>query len=642
MKPRSIFAPRRLGTLPLKNAIIRSATNENMADARHAPSEKLILYYEEAAAYAGLLISGFCCPSEEEIVTKRMLGLWDERGLAAYRRLCERVHRRNTPILLQIVAGGFYKTRTPDDYDRAGLQRLKQSFLHCAELAEKAGFDGIQLHLAHGYLLSQFLRPDCNHRMDDYGQSAFNRGRLCVELLQELRAQLPAAFHISAKLHCSDFAQGGMTMRESLLLAGRLADAGLDSLEISGGNYRTLHKEGFYFYEAEAFAKALAIPVFAVGGNSDPLIMEERFANSSIAAFSMSRPFTSDPSFAANKRHSRCVRCGQCYTLDCPCVQDLKKRELVVWDADVWEQAESGNNAKTQNRCEAEAGNANEKPQSAAAQNESALNAKASKEKSQGKETQSALNAKAAKEKSQGKETQSAQTQKEGTSNEEITGEEINQSTMQNIKPQYTQTRCCNIPDSEAFKKAAYSKDTPNQDEWKESIRFDMQTHAKQQVLCLAGKHSPSALWQLCRKQHLPIDCIIAYQGACVQDIHGDCLYECALPDADEVWTFLHQSLFTHIAVYGKNAIVRSSLKEGPNRLSDDLIYAIACTYADNDTAKQAAKEAEAAFPLIQAKAAGTDVWLCARAAQLETAIAFVKKHYRISTGVRRLPVNRK
>lgn len=334
MKRKSLHDPVVLKSMYLKNALIRSATNESMANSFSEPSEKMILLYEELARYVGLIITGFCYPSEDEIVKDHMLGLTNDEQIPAYQRLCKAVHAENSKILLQVVAGGNYGTRKVSDYTVDELQQLKQHFVQCAKRAEKAGFDGIQLHLAHGYLLSKFLSPKTNTRTDRYGFAQGKAARFAVEVLQELRTQLPEQFHISAKMHCSDFETDGMNMHEALSYALQFEQAGLDSLEISGGNYRKLHKNGFYYYEAQLFADALSIPVFAVGGNKDPIIMERQFQNSNLSALSVCRALINDPAFFEKGERSRCSGCGHCFADLLPCVQQRSSRYLLASDFD--------------------------------------------------------------------------------------------------------------------------------------------------------------------------------------------------------------------------------------------------------------------------------------------------------------------
>lgn len=331
---KNIHHPIEFHNLNLKNALVRSATNEHMATAQHTPSDKLILFYEEIAKHVGLIITGFCFPSLEEIVTKKMLGLYEDEQIAQYQRLCDAVHKKNTCIFLQIVAGGNFKTKHPIEYSLEELRALPSIFAQCARRAKEAGFDGVQLHFAHGYVCSQFLSPSKNQRHDAYGGNLENRSRLLIDILKEVRQHVPN-FHISAKLNCDDFEEHGFTPQEAHLLAKQLETEGLYSLEISGGNCTTLKQEGFYTKEADSIAKALSIPVYCVGGYTSVDAMQEAYNETSIAAYSMSRALTNNPCFT-DKDHqkSNCVKCGQCFYRHCPCVQELSNRMLFASDFD--------------------------------------------------------------------------------------------------------------------------------------------------------------------------------------------------------------------------------------------------------------------------------------------------------------------
>lgn len=333
-QPRLLSQKTKLAHLSLQNALIYSATNTGMAKKDHTPSEKMILHCERIAAHVGMLISGFCFPMPQEYVKEGMLGLYEEAQLPAYRRFCEHIHAQGAKCLLQVVLGGEGRTRLPDSYSKAELDARITAIVDCAKLAARCGFDGVQLHLAHGYLLSQFLRPDTNTRTDIYGGDFPRRAAYPLAIVQALRNALPTPFHLSAKLHCSDFCEGGMLMAESLQFAAWLEESGLDSLEISGGDYRMRTGDDFYVWEAEVFAKHLHIPVFVVGGHRDPKRMQALFANSHLAAFSISRPFTGDPDFFAKGRVSRCVRCGSCFERQLSCRLDLPRRTLFASDFD--------------------------------------------------------------------------------------------------------------------------------------------------------------------------------------------------------------------------------------------------------------------------------------------------------------------
>lgn len=331
---RDIHKPVYWKNMELKNGFIRSATNERMANAQHTPSEKLVLYYEQLAQHVGLIITGFCYPDPLEIVIKHMLGFTQQSQINNYRHLCQSVHRKNSKILLQIVAGGDHKTKTINDYTTKELKRLPSLFSKCACLAELAGFDGIQLHFAHRYLLSQCLNPNHNHRTDEYQGDILQRGALCLEILQAIKASVSKQFHISAKVHCADFEPGGMTLKESLTFARSLQENGLDSIEISGGDYRKRKGESYYYHEAILFANSLTIPVFCVGGNRDITTMEKQFKESPLAGFSMSHALICEPELPSYQQKSSCLTCNQCYSPAGRCILQKKEKLMFLSDFD--------------------------------------------------------------------------------------------------------------------------------------------------------------------------------------------------------------------------------------------------------------------------------------------------------------------
>ncbi|KAK1982994.1 hypothetical protein LZ30DRAFT_715862 [Colletotrichum cereale] len=157
----------------------------------------------------------------------------------------------------------------PREATKADIDRVVEGFAHAAEYLEKAGFDGIQLHAAHGYLIAQFLSRTTNRRADEYGtQTLENRTRLIAEIGRAVRARTSPGFVLSAKLNSVEFQDGGVTPDEARELCGRLAGLGFDFLEISGGTYEdvglewvrdsTRRREGFFLEFADTVVKGLA------------------------------------------------------------------------------------------------------------------------------------------------------------------------------------------------------------------------------------------------------------------------------------------------------------------------------------------------------------------------------------------------
>jgi 2,4-dienoyl-CoA reductase-like NADH-dependent reductase (Old Yellow Enzyme family) len=187
------------------------------------------------------------------------------------------------------------------------IQILITAYARAAYRARTAGFDGIQLHSAHGYLLSQFLSPAYNQRRDDYGGSVENRCRIHVEILKAIRSKVGADFPVLIKINSEDCIENGLTLVDSLEAAGRMVDAGLDGIELSGGTLTSgklspsrmginkVEKEAYFKNAAEAFKKTIHVPLILVGGMRSPSVAEQTVSTGTADYISLSRPFIREP-----------------------------------------------------------------------------------------------------------------------------------------------------------------------------------------------------------------------------------------------------------------------------------------------------------------------------------------------------------
>ena len=187
------------------------------------------------------------------------------------------------------------------------IKELVTAFAAAAGRAKEAGFDAVQLHSAHGYLLSQFLSPIFNRRGDDYGGSIANRARIHVEILKAIREAVGLDFPVMIKMNCQDFAENGLTVADSVKAADLMAKAGLDAIELSGGlltggklsptrpGINSPEKEAYFSEELRAFRKAIHLPLILVGGIRS-FEVAERLVDDGLADYiAMSRPFIREP-----------------------------------------------------------------------------------------------------------------------------------------------------------------------------------------------------------------------------------------------------------------------------------------------------------------------------------------------------------
>ena len=200
---------------------------------------------------------------------------------------------------------------------------MREQFIDAAVSAEKAGFDGVQLHIAHFFFLSRFVSPAVNHREDDYGGSIAGRTRLVLEILSGIKSAAPS-LHITAKVNSSDFTYGGITEKDCVEICSLLDEAGINSIEVSGngtsvGGVRAHQNEGYFVPAAAAVAEAVRCPVIAVGGFRSLDFMEEVLNKTKINFISLSRPLLREPDLPLKMKQdanyiSKCVSCNACYS----------------------------------------------------------------------------------------------------------------------------------------------------------------------------------------------------------------------------------------------------------------------------------------------------------------------------------------
>lgn len=300
----SLFTPL---TLPngniIANRIAKAAMEENLASAQHTPSEPLYrLYQAWAEGGAGLIISGNVMIDLTAMTGPGGLVLEDDTALDSFKHWAAIGQSRGAQFWLQINHPGRQMPASlgqptfapsavaldlgkmshyfvqPQAMTEAQIQQVIARFITTAKLAEQAGFSGVQVHAAHGYLLSQFLSPRTNQRNDKWGGSLENRARLLVEVVKGIRAQVNPRFALAVKLNSADFQRGGFSSddaREVVLMLNQLK---VDLVELSGGSYeapamqgaardgRTLAREAYFLEFASELAKAATMPVMVTGG----------------------------------------------------------------------------------------------------------------------------------------------------------------------------------------------------------------------------------------------------------------------------------------------------------------------------------------------------------------------------------------
>ena len=317
----------------LKNRIGKSAMSEILGTRLHGPSENLIrLYSRWAAGGAGLLISG------NVMIDRRALGepanvvIEDEVHLEALRAWAAAGTAEGTAFWVQLnhpgkqspfflspepvapsaipLSKGLEKSfRAPRALLEGEIEELVERFAKAAGVAKSAGFTGVQIHGAHGYLVSQFLSPRHNQRSDSWGGSPSGRRRFMLEIYRAIRSAVGESFPVSIKLNSADFSRGGLTEEESLEAVAALASEGIDLVEISGGSYEspammngkkresTIQREAYFLEFAEKARESVKVPLMLTGGFRSSKAMREAVEKGAVDLVGLARPLAIDPDF---------------------------------------------------------------------------------------------------------------------------------------------------------------------------------------------------------------------------------------------------------------------------------------------------------------------------------------------------------
>jgi 2,4-dienoyl-CoA reductase-like NADH-dependent reductase (Old Yellow Enzyme family) len=318
----------------LANRIAKSALSEAMGTRDHAPTENLVRLYERwSSSGAGLLITG------NVMVDRRALGeagnvvVEDDRDAEMLARWAEASTRHGAQAWVQLNHPGRQSPRTltrqpvapsaigvtgtggafarPRALTTEEIHDLIRRFAVSARTVVEAGFTGVQIHGAHGYLVSQFLSPRANVRTDEWGGTPENRRRFLIEVVRAIRAEIGAGVPLGVKLNSADFQRGGFTEEESLLVVLALADEGVDLLEISGGTYEsaammgvntresTRAREAYFLDYAEKVRAATDIPLMVTGGFRTAAGMTDALESGAVDIVGIGRPMALEPGFPA-------------------------------------------------------------------------------------------------------------------------------------------------------------------------------------------------------------------------------------------------------------------------------------------------------------------------------------------------------
>jgi 2,4-dienoyl-CoA reductase-like NADH-dependent reductase (Old Yellow Enzyme family) len=335
--------------MELRNRFVRSATWSGMAGENGEVTEPLIdIYREVARGGVGLILTGYAFVNKRGKSSPGMLGCDDDSLVPGLRKLVDAVHTEGGRIALQIVHGGSQRMfdpglppeapsavreratgNDPGEMSLEDIRRTVSDFSKGARRAKEAGFDGVEIHAAHGYLLSQFLSPYSNRRTDAYGGSIEKRARIIFEIYEAVRDKVGSDFPVMIKINSSDFDGAGLNEEDSSLVSRKLSEMGIDAIELSGGipaagelspareKINTREKEAYFRAYAKKLKPGIKCPLILVGGLRSLEIIEETFHEGTADFFSLARPLVSEPDLikrwlSGDRRRARCISCNKC------------------------------------------------------------------------------------------------------------------------------------------------------------------------------------------------------------------------------------------------------------------------------------------------------------------------------------------
>jgi 2,4-dienoyl-CoA reductase-like NADH-dependent reductase (Old Yellow Enzyme family) len=345
-----LFEATEINGMKMKNRFVRSATHEAMAGLDGRVRDPLLdCMAKLVQGEVGLIITGHAYVTRQGQAGPRQMGIHSDEMTDGLKQLAAVIHENGGRVAVQLAHAGMRAIGKnenaavgPSDVMGEGgqtasamtleqIQKTVQAFGDAADRSVEAGFDAVQIHAAHGYLLSQFLSPFYNRRSDGYGGPLENRARLLVEVYEEIRRRVGPAFPVLVKINSADFLEGGLTLEEMIRISHWLEDRGMNAIEMSGGTFesgkripsrvgisRSEEREVYYRSEAKAFRKEVGIPLMLVGGFLSFHLAEEAVASGLSDYVALARPLIREPGLikrwtAGARQKATCISCNRCF-----------------------------------------------------------------------------------------------------------------------------------------------------------------------------------------------------------------------------------------------------------------------------------------------------------------------------------------
>jgi 2,4-dienoyl-CoA reductase-like NADH-dependent reductase (Old Yellow Enzyme family) len=347
-----LLAPGRIGAVDIRNRIVMPPMTTRTADDEgHVTDDTIAYYMARVTGGVGLITCEMASPEKVGRHRRRELGIFDDRFLPGLTRLAAAIQNGGAKASIQLGHGGGHtrtdicgetpiapsaiphpvfevtnETIVPEEMSHARIAETVAAFAAAAARARRAGFDCVEIHAAHGYLISQFLTPFENRRTDDYGGALANRARFALEVLRAVKAAVPG-MPVIFRVSVDDYFPEGMPYAEGREVAIWAAEAGADALHIAAGHYRSLPSAArmippmqypdatFLDYAADIKAQ-VSVPVIAVGRLGDPETAAAALSSGKADFVSLGRSLIADPDWVEKVRRGepvrRCLACNTC------------------------------------------------------------------------------------------------------------------------------------------------------------------------------------------------------------------------------------------------------------------------------------------------------------------------------------------
>ncbi|MEM8812037.1 MAG: FAD-dependent monooxygenase [Pseudomonadota bacterium] len=349
-RPTPMFAPFRLRQLELANRVVMSPMAQYSADPDGNLTDWHFVHYtSHALGGMGLIYAEMTCPSPDARITRGCPGLWTDDHEAQWKRIVDFVHGHSeTKICMQLGHAGrkgstqlgwekmdypideaalnwplvsassipYFDgvSQVPAELDRSGMDKIREEFVASAERAARAGFDMLELHCAHGYLLASFLSPLTNRRQDEYGGSVENRLRFPLEVFEAVRAAWPAERPMSVRISATDWKEGGLSEPDLFSIASAFRDAGCDLIDVSAGqtvpDQAPVYGRMFQTQFAEAVRNVPRIATMTVGNITDAAQVNTILHTRRADLVALARPHLWDPFFTRKAAATYGIRTG--------------------------------------------------------------------------------------------------------------------------------------------------------------------------------------------------------------------------------------------------------------------------------------------------------------------------------------------